>query len=123
MLARMSWLLFLLVVLGPALGSMSDVDQADTQSDTSSTADIENMDDAGSDPNLLNPLRGQGYGLAMHNYNWKLSPTGAANKNSLPTTPKPTLSQQSMRAILELGIIVSISCFLYLDPYLLRYKF
>ena len=105
----MTWLLFLLVTCGTAQASMSDVDQADTQSDTSSTADMDTMDEGGSDPNLLNPLRGQGYGLDMDNSNWRVMTTRPPNSPPLTTTPKPTLSQQSMRAVLEFGIIVSTS--------------
>jgi len=98
--------LMLLLTCRQAAANMSDVDQMDTQSETSSTADLENLEDS-SDPNLVNPQPGQMYGVPEPG-TWKLSTTQKPKK-PLATTPKPSFSQQSMRAVLELGIIVGVA--------------
>lgn len=100
------FLMLLLTTCRQAVANMSDVDQMDTQSETSSTADLENVKES-SDPNLVNPQPGQGYGVPADN-TWKMSTTQKPKK-PLVTTPKPSFSQQSMRAVLELGIIVGVA--------------
>lgn len=47
-----------LLLLPAALASLSDVDSADAGSDTSSTSDVD-MDLDNSDPNLVNPQKGE----------------------------------------------------------------
>ena len=47
-----------LLLLPTALASLSDVDSADAGSDTSSTSDVD-MDLDNSDPNLVNPQKGE----------------------------------------------------------------
>ena len=56
-------LLLTLVAAGSVFADLNDVDQADT-SDTSSTGGQDNNMEGseGTDPNLLNPQKGQGYG-------------------------------------------------------------
>ena len=100
-----TFVIMLLVTCRQATANMSDVDQMDTQSETSSTADLENVKETPTDPNLVNPQPDQGYGVLGGTF-LKMSTTQKPKK-PLPTTPKPSFSQQSMRAVLELGIIVS----------------
>lgn len=63
---------------------------------------------AGSDPNLLNPLKGQGYGIPFdpNENNWKQTTVAPQNK---VTTKKPTLQEQSLRAVMELAIIIGVA--------------
>jgi hypothetical protein len=101
-------LLLLLLLLTAARADMNDADQADAESDTSGTSDIDSMKDM-SDPNILNPQRGQGYGNLDTNPPWRFTTTTQppSTKTKVTTTPKPTFTQQSMTAVLEFGIIVS----------------
>jgi hypothetical protein len=101
-LVAVLFLLFSEVVVG----DMSDVDQVDSQSDTSSTSDFSSLKEGG-DPNLVNPQRGQGYGMDLNQQQWRSTTPPA--KNALPTTPKPTFAQESARAMLEFGIIVGVA--------------
>lgn len=103
----------LVLVVTCVKGSM-DTDMVDSQSETSSTSGMNSLKDGGGgDPNLVNPQRGQGYGLApLQDNQWTTTST-VPPKKPVPTTPKPTLSQQSMRAVLELGIIVSFHFLLH----------
>jgi len=102
-------LLLLLLSTAQVLADMSDADHADTSSDTSSTADMQTIDDS-SDPNLINPQRGQGYGVPMDGAGrWSGQPTTVNPRRPVEITSQPTFSQQSLRAVLELGIIVGVA--------------
>ena len=94
---------FLLLTRG-AVADISDADQADSQSDTSSTSDMSSLKES-VDPNLVNPQRGQGYGMEFNQQQWKT--TAVPPRIPLPTTPRPSFAQESARAMLEFGIIVS----------------
>jgi len=106
-----AWMVVMVVLLllptAPVTADMSDADQADTTSDTSSTSDMQTLDDS-SDPNLLNPQRGQGYGVDG-NPRWSGAPTTVSPRKPVAITPQPTFSEQSLRAVLELGIIVGVA--------------
>ena len=150
-------LLVLLASQG-ATGDLADVDQADLNSDSSGTRGMDNHLEGGegSDPNLVNPQKGQGYGLPIDsnvlNNPWKgttqvttlvetiitskyfsnissrtylkgklnmlqdfllmICFLAKAPRRTSPPTPKRTFSEQSLRAVLELGIIVSLSLYL-----------
>jgi hypothetical protein len=106
-LSSLLLLLWLVAVAPLARADMNDADQADAESDTSGTSDIDNMKDM-SDPNILNPQRGQGYGNLDTNPPWRFTTTTPPPRTKVPTTPKPTFTQQSVTAVLEFGIIVSI---------------
>ena len=95
---------FFLLISSIVVADVSDADQADSQSDTSSTADMGSIKESG-DPNLVNPQRGQGYGIDFNQQQWKT--TAIPLKMPLSTTPKPSFAQESARAMLEFGIIVS----------------
>lgn len=98
-------LLLTLVTAGTVFADLNDVDQADN-SDTSSTGGMDNTMEGseGTDPNLLNPQKGQGYGH-MDNP-WK---TTQSPRKKGPPTPKRTLKEQSIRAIMQFAIIVGVA--------------
>ena len=106
--SRHLFLLLLLAAASVARADMNDADQADTESDTSGTSDIDSMKDM-SDPNILNPQRGQGYGNLDTNPPWRFTTTTLPPRTKVTTTPRPTFTQQSMTAVLEFGIIVSLN--------------
>ena len=95
---------FFLLASTIVVADMSDADQADSQSDTSSTADMSSIKESG-DPNLVNPQRGQGYGIDFNQQQW--TTTAVPARKPVSTTPKPSFAQESARAMLEFGIIVS----------------
>ena len=65
----------LLVLVAAGVGAdMSDVDQMDMSSDTSSSKGMDSRMEGGqgTDPNIVNPQKGQGYGMPMdQNNQWK----------------------------------------------------
>jgi len=105
---------------------MNDVDMSDASSDTSSTGGQEQDLDSG-DPNLHNPQPGEGYGHEYQNRRYQAEldemgrkrptsqvPTGgnAAAGGGRPTTTKAPpipLSQQTLSALLQFGIIVGVA--------------
>ena len=96
--------LFLLLLLAAASVARADMNDADP----SGTSDIDSMKDM-SDPNILNPQRGQGYGNLDTNPPWRFTTTTLPPRTKVTTTPRPTFTQQSMTAVLEFGIIVSLN--------------
>lgn len=77
-LAVMLASVLLALMAGYVLATPSDVDQADMSSDSSgSNGGASRMEGSeGSDPNLLNPQKGQGYGMAIDqnmNNPWKVT--------------------------------------------------
>jgi len=102
---------------------MNDVDMTDTSSDTSSTGGQEQDLDSG-DPNLHNPQPNEGYGHEYVNRRYQAEldetrrptsqiPTGGSESSGgRPTTTKaPPIpwSQQTLKAILQFGIIVGVA--------------
>jgi len=105
-------LIFLAVTTVKA--DLNDVNSADSSSDTSSTGDMEsNLDN--NDPNLHNPQPRQGYGVEDGNPRWKIDQVNPnpSDKEKTETTAsptmKPSLSQQSLHALLQFGIIVGVA--------------
>jgi len=101
--------------------NMNDVDMTDTSSDTSSTGGADGDLDSG-DPNLHNPQPNEGYGHEYNNrrYQAELDGMGSRKPTSKipeasegrPTTTKaPPIpwSQQTLKAILQFGIIVGVA--------------
>lgn len=101
----------LLVLVAAGVGAdMSDVDQMDMSSDTSSSKGMDSRMEGGqgTDPNIVNPQKGQGYGMPMdQNNQWK--GTTQSPRRTTPPTPKRSFSEQSIRAVLELGIIIGVA--------------
>jgi len=93
--------------------SSPDTSDTDTNSgsETSDTSDID-MGLDNKDPNLHNPMSRHGYG---GDENMKSSGTSAPSANaaqipaSKPTLPSKTLGEQTVRAALELGIVVGVA--------------
>ena len=117
----LSWtMLVLMCLVTLSRADMNDVDSMDSSSDTSSTGEMDN-DIQPVDPNLVNPPSGQGYGNEMRNNNpedWpqnrdKTSPRPPGSPTQTPTV-RPTWAEQSLRALLQFGIIVSYSLFRFI---------
>lgn len=103
---------------------MNDVDMTDSSSDTSSTGGQEQDLDSG-DPNLHNPQPNEGYGHEYANRRYQEGldegtrrptsqvPTGGSQPSGgRPTTTKAPpipLSQQTLTALLQFGIIVGVA--------------
>jgi len=93
---------------------LSSPDQSDTDtnsgSETSDTSDID-MGLDNKDPNLHNPMSRHGYG---GDGSMKSSSTGTSSPSAplpamKPTLPSKTLGEQTVRAALELGIVVGVA--------------
>ena len=101
---RLTTMLLVALLAFPMFVSSSDIDQVDESNSDSGMSDIYDLKDI-VDPNLTNPQRGQGYGMPLDANN----PIRNSYTTLSPKNKKPALSfsEQSMRAVLELGIIVS----------------
>lgn len=91
-------------------GDMSDADQHDSSSDTSSTNDVD-MDIDMHDPNIHNPQADHGYGIRgkIHEFMGQTTRPPPTNSQPAPqTTLPPTHSQQSVLAVIQFGIIVGV---------------
>ena len=113
---KMLSVLIPLLLLPVIHGDMNDADQHDSSSDTSSTSEMD-MDLDMHDPNLHNPQPRHGYGIRGNNPQFgtaKTTPTSQPNPNrpnqaAPQTTLPPTHGQQSVLAVIQFGIIVSIA--------------
>merc|ERR1739838_8225 len=85
---------------------MTDADQA-SDSDTSGTSDVE-MDLDNKDPNLHNPQARQGYGIPGQSPKFGTTTTKTTTRKPKTTTPPRSLGEQSIRAALQLGIVVGV---------------
>eukprot|EP00092_Neocalanus_flemingeri_P076368 GFUD01094715.1.p2 GENE.GFUD01094715.1~~GFUD01094715.1.p2 ORF type:complete len:158 (-),score=51.49 GFUD01094715.1:444-917(-) len=96
-----------LLLLSVVQGDMNDVDQADMGSDTSSTSDMD-MDLDMHDPNIHNPQQRHGYGIRAQNPKFGQVTTTAKPAQTPKTTKAPTHGEQSVKAVLQFGIIVGV---------------
>ncbi len=65
-----------LALLAVSVGAdLTDVDQMDMSSDTSSSKGMDSRMEGGqgTDPNIVNPQKGQGYGMPMDQSQWKVT--------------------------------------------------
>ena len=97
-------LLLLLTNYVNVSADMTDADQA-SDSDTSGTSDVE-MDLDNKDPNLHNPQARQGYGIPGQSPKFGATTTKTTTRKPKTTTPPRSLGEQSIRAALQLGIVV-----------------
>lgn len=97
-------MMLVLLVSQPTLFLATDVDQVDMESDTSGMGDVYDIEEIG-DPNLTNPQRGQNYGPPL-NPNTPPNRSSGSSPTTDPNT-KESFSEQTIGALLELGIIVS----------------
>jgi len=102
----MARLLLLALLLATSAADQSDTDTASV-SDTSGTSDID-TDLDNNDPNLHNPISRHGYGGSSDNNKASSPPPTMTPAQRLTTEPPKTLGQQTVRAALELGIVVGV---------------
>jgi len=104
-------LLITLILKVVARPDMNDVDSVQTESGDSNGDTDSLASNKPRDPNLINPQPREGYGAEQSNLLWPKDPTTTLppTKTLTPQPSRQTIGQQSLRALMEFGLIVGVA--------------